>query len=254
MNLIFRNLSHLATFVCFLLEVMVIPSSPPQVVTVLCSLGVSLCRLLGLSPASLVLSSLCLSSLSLAQGSWSLHTSLSPASSQPLPGLLFSWHLLASFILCTSLSAGIRSLQQRQRRLEKEANIKETNLTKTVQKTLDTFSELKVDILSSEKIKADHKSKEDIEIINVLNSIDKMVNQPAASVRETEPIRDRFSGHVISIDQSEASERETESEATNESDKSSYKERISPLEEFNTLFRNADCVRKSIKLKESHIV
>ena len=253
--MICRNLPHLATFICFLLELMVISSSPLLQVTVLCSLGVSLSRLISLSPASLTLSSLCLSSLSLAQGSWSLHTSLSPASvSQPLPSLLFSWHLLASFILCTCLSAGIRSLQQRQRRQEKEAHTKDTNLTKTVQKTLDTFSELKVDILSSEKIKADHKSKEDIEIINVLNSIDKMVNQPAASVRETEPIRGRCSGHVISIDQSEASERETESEATNESDKSSYKERISPLEEFNTLFRNADCVRKSIKLKESHIV
>ena len=191
-------------FMCFLLEVLVISPSPPLVVTVLTSLLVSLCRLLSLSSASLTLSSLSLSSLSLAQGSWSLHTSLS-ASSQPLPSLLFSWHLLASFVLCTSLSAGLRSLQQRQRRKEKEAHVKETNLTKTVQKTLDTFSELKVDILSSEKIKADHKSKEDIEIINVLNSIDKMVNQPAASVREAEPIRDQFSGQVISIDQSGAS-------------------------------------------------
>ena len=91
-----------------------------------------------------------------------------------------------------------------------------------------------MDILSSEKIKADQKSREDIEIINVLNSIDKMVNQPSASV----------------------SSEKAESEATTESDitQSSHKERISPLEEFNTLFRNADCVRKSIKLKESHIV
>ena len=108
-NLIFRNLSHLAMFMCFLLEVLVISPSPPLVVTVLTSLLVSLCRLVSLSPASLTLSSLCLSSLSLAQGSWSLHTSLS-ASSQPLPSLLFSWHLLASFVLCTSLSAGLRCL------------------------------------------------------------------------------------------------------------------------------------------------
>ena len=109
--MICRNLPHLATFICFLLELMVISSSPLLQVTVLCSLGVSLCRLVSVSPASLTLSSLCLSSLSLAQGSWSLHTSLSPASvSQPLPSLLFSWHLLASFILCTCLSAGLRYL------------------------------------------------------------------------------------------------------------------------------------------------
>ena len=115
--------------------------------------------------------------------------------------------------------------------LEKEDHIKakdSTNLTKTVQKTLNTFNELKVDIIASENIKADQKSKEDIEIMNVLNSIDKMVNQPSVSEKE-------------------------ESEVT-ESDQSSHKERISPLEEFNTLFRHADCVRKSIKLKESHIV
>ena len=230
-----RNQPQLATFLCFLTELLVIsPSSPPVLVTVLCSLLVCLARLLGLAPASLSLTSLCLSSLSLAQGSWTLHTSLA-ASAQPLPGLFFSWHLLASFILCTGLSVAIRSLQQKQRRQrrEKEAQTQDTNLTKTVQKTLDTFSELKVDILSSEKIKADQKSREDIEIINVLNSIDKMVNQPSASVSE-----------------------KAESEATIESDitQSSHKERISPLEEFNTLFRNADCVRKSIKLKESHIV
>ena len=113
-SLLPRHTDSLSLGLAFLTELLVLPSlgpsSPPQVVTVLCSLGVSLCRLLGLSPASLVLSSLCLSSLSLAQGSWSLHTSLGPASSKPLPSLLFSWHLLASFVLCTSLSAGLRLL------------------------------------------------------------------------------------------------------------------------------------------------
>ena len=218
---------------CFLLELVVISPSPLMLVTVLVSLLVSLARLL--APASIAVTSLYLSSLSLAQGSWTLHTSLA-ASAQPLPGLFFSWHLLASFILCTGLSVAIRSLQQKQRRdrREKEAQMQDTNLTKTVQKTLDTFSELKVDILSSEKIKADQKSREDIEIINVLNSIDKMVNQPCQAA----------------VSEKAESEATTESELT----QSSHKERISPLEEFNTLFRNADCVRKSIKLKESHIV
>lgn len=31
-------------------------------------------------------------------------------------------------------------------------------------------------------------------------------------------------------------------------------ERVSPLEEFNTLYRNKDMVRASIKLKESNVI
>ena len=111
-SLLPRHTDSLALALAFLTELLVIsPSSPPVLVTVLCSLLVCLARLLGLAPASLSLTSLCLSSLSLAQGSWTLHTSLA-ASAQPLPGLLFSWHLLASFILCTGLSAGLRYLTQ----------------------------------------------------------------------------------------------------------------------------------------------
>ena len=80
-----------------------------MLITVLISLLVSLARLL--APASLAVTSLCLSSLSLTQSSWTLHTSLA-ASTQPLLGLFFSWHLLASFSLCTGLSAGLRYLTQ----------------------------------------------------------------------------------------------------------------------------------------------
>jgi hypothetical protein len=40
--------------------------------------------------------------------------------------------------------------------------------------------------------------------------------------------------------------------APQESDDS--EQRISPLEEFNTLYRNRDLVRASIKLKESNLV
>ena len=38
------------------------------------------------------------------------------------------------------------------------------------------------------------------------------------------------------------------------SDSSGQIERVTPLEEFNTLYRNKDMVRASIKLKESNLI
>ena len=111
-SLLPRHTDSLALALGFLTELLVLPGlgqQPLMLVTVLVSLLVSLARLL--APASIAVTSLYLSSLSLAQGSWTLHTSLA-ASAQPLPGLFFSWHLLASFILCTGLSAGLRYFTQ----------------------------------------------------------------------------------------------------------------------------------------------
>ena len=104
-----------------------------------------------------------------------------------------------------------------------ETQKKKPNLTETVKKTMKTFNELNVDILQKEKILAEAlHCKEDLEIMKVLNSIDRMVTDQAQN----------YEG----------------------SPDTNVKERISPLEEFNALFRNVDGVRKSIKLKESGIV
>ena len=104
-----------------------------------------------------------------------------------------------------------------------EPQKKKPNLTETVKKTIKTFDELNVDILQKEKILAEPSNcKEDLEIMKVLNSIDRMVTDQALN-----------------------NEGATDNKV---------KERISPLEEFNALFRNVDGVRKSIKLKESGIV
>ena len=105
---------------------------------------------------------------------------------------------------------------------------RETNLTATVKKTINTFEELNVDILQKEKMKfitEPGKTREDLEIMNVLNSIDRMV--------------------------SDQGNREENDKGNKEP---TLNERISPLEEFNALFRNVDGVRKSIKLKDSGIV
>ena len=105
----------------------------------------------------------------------------------------------------------------------------DSNLTATVKKTINTFNELNVDILKKEKmnfITEPGKTREDLEIMNVLNSIDRMV-----------------------------SDQGNREENTSKSKKEpTLNERISPLEEFNALFRNVDGVRKSLKLKDSGIV
>ena len=104
-----------------------------------------------------------------------------------------------------------------------ESQKKKPNLTETVKKTIKTFDELNVDILQKEKILAEPSNcKEDLEIMKVMNSIDRMVTNQALNYEGTTDNK--------------------------------VKERISPLEEFNALFRNVDGVRKSIKLKESGIV
>ena len=104
-----------------------------------------------------------------------------------------------------------------------ETEKKKPNLTETVKKTIKTFDELNVDILQREKSLVEPLNcKEDLEIMKVLNSIDRMVTDQAQNYEGSADTK--------------------------------VKERISPLEEFNALFRNVDGVRKSIKLKESGIV
>ena len=218
----------------YLVEVVLLadPASSPW-------LGVTMLGCLALSSLQLVAGagyshpcSLGLASLTMVQGSWLLHS----AQVSTLSPLHYSWHLTGVFIANITITAAIRFVMIRVRPTgsnssagEQNMKQKHTNLTKTVGKTIDTLGEVKLDIISVDKVPVNHKSREDIEIMNVLHSIDKMVNEPQKCV-------------------------EKEEETITDSEKSSFKERISPLEEFNTLFKHADCVRKSIKLKESHIV
>ena len=195
-------------------------------------LGVTMLSCLAVSMLGGGCSNLALPCLTMVQGSWLLHS----AQLSTLSPLHYSWHLTGVFIANIAITAAIRFVMIRVRPAgsnssagEQNMKQKHTNLTKTVGKTIDTLGEVKLDIISVEKVPVDHKSREDIEIMNVLHSIDKMVNEPQKCV-------------------------EKEEETITDSEKSSFKERISPLEEFNTLFKHADCVRKSIKLKESHIV
>ena len=196
--------------------------------SVLCCLVLSLMKLLTNS----TILNLGLMMMTMTQGSWLIHLTLLDDQTQMIY-LYYSWHLLAVFVVCIILTVGLNFCYKRKSEKSPEEELEtKKNLTDTVKKTINTFGELNMDIIANEKKSVEQKSKEDLEIINVLNSIDKMVNEQQTS----------------------SSSSSTSTEELTESEKSSFKERISPLEEFNTLFRNADCVRKSIKLKESDIV
>ena len=165
----------------------------------------------------------------MVQGTWLLHSSFLPTS-HSMTNIYFSWHLLAVFIITTTLNIisniSVKRNSQK-RKLSEEAQQKTSNLTDTVKKTILTFDELNVDILQKEKLNLvteQPKSREDLEIMNVLNSIDKMVSNQGRA------------------------------ENCKDNEENPLKERISPLEEFNALFRNVEGVRKSIKLKDSGIV
>ena len=165
----------------------------------------------------------------MVQGTWLLHSSFLPTS-HSMTNIYFSWHLLAVFIITTTLNIisniSVKRNSQK-RKLSEEAQQKTSNLTDTVKKTILTFDELNVDILQKEKLNLvteQPKSREDLEIMNVLNSIDKMVSNQGRA------------------------------ESCKDNEEKPLKERISPLEEFNALFRNVEGVRKSIKLKDSGIV
>ena len=89
-----------------------------------------------------------------------------------------------------------------------------------------------------ENYKVKQKNGEKQKIINVLENIDNMVKEQAN--KET----DYLSCNVIDL----SAQNDKIGINTNNC------ERLSPLEEFNTLHRHASGVRASIKLKESDIV
>ena len=216
-----RNISQLGTVLSFLLELFLLPTDLHLLSIILCCLVVSVLRLV--HTTTILTFSLVL--FTMVQGTWLLHSSLL-TSEDSMTNLYFSWHILAVFIITASLNIIsniiVNKCREKNEMLE-ETEKKKPNLTETVKKTIKTFDELNVDILQREKSLVEPLNcKEDLEIMKVLNSIDRMVTDQAQNYEGSADTK--------------------------------VKERISPLEEFNALFRNVDGVRKSIKLKESGIV
>ena len=225
-----KNTVSLATALCFLVELILLQNSDRcLLVTILSCLTLAVLRLLNNS----TILNLGLMVMTMTQGSWIIHIMLMDIhKDDKMVYLYYSWHILALFVFNLALNVILNYCYKSQAQAApQDQENSNKNLTNTVKKTINTFGELNMDIIANEKTLVEQsKSREDLEIINVLNSIDKMVNEP------------------------QTSSSSVSTEELTDSEKSSFKERISPLEEFNTLFRNADCVRKSIKLKESDIV
>ena len=216
-----RNISQLGVVLCFLLELILLHPDQHLLSVILCCLAVSVVKLVHTT----TILNFALVIFTMAQGTWLLHSSFLPTSDS-MTNLYFSWHILAVFVVTTALNilSNIigKKFSNKKEEIE-ESQKKKPNLTETVKKTIKTFDELNVDILQKEKILVEPSNcKEDLEIMKVLNSIDRMVTDQALTCEG--------------------------------SGDNKVKERISPLEEFNALFRNVAGVRKSIKLKESGIV
>ena len=220
-----KNISKLGVVLCFLLELFLLQRDHCLLSIIVCCLVVSVLKMV--HTTTILTFSLVI--FTMVQGTWLLHSSFLPTS-HSMTNIYFSWHLLAVFIITTTLNIisniSVKRNSQK-RKLSEEAQQKTSNLTDTVKKTILTFDELNVDILQKEKLNLvteQPKSREDLEIMNVLNSIDKMVSNQGRA------------------------------ENCKDNEEKPLKERISPLEEFNALFRNVEGVRKSIKLKDSGIV
>ena len=162
--------------------------------------------------------------------------------------LYFSWHILAAFI-CFLVIVVVMKISS-EAHLDKHKTGKHERITDSVDKISDIYSETNTGLTlvvhddddsddSCKEVKYTkhdslHKFKKQIkeqqEIKNVLQTIDRMVNEAANN-----EIKDKT--------KSEWGENDN-----------GVNERFSPLEEFNTLHKHVQGVRASIKLKESNIV
>jgi hypothetical protein len=192
------------------------------------------------------------------QGTWLIHA-ICISCCDKMSYIYFSWHVLAVFII--TLVINVIMQLQAGTQVKKHMVAKHTSLSTTVDRISDVYSETNTgltvvtnseagseeeykEVIQTENktcnvyknYKVDRKLKEELEIDNVLETIDKMVKDQAS--KETE----NTNYNIIDL-------REQNDKINNNNC-----ERLSPLEEFNTLHRHVSGVRASIKLKESDIV
>jgi len=240
-----RHLPLLSTALAFLLQTALLSSSSPLLLLiVLCSLLLSLARLL-LSSSPSSSSSLLLCLLLQTQGSWLLHTSLSP----PPPSMAatyLSWHILAIFTTYILLLITIQSCQKATEKPSNPSSSSSAPSSSTgstsgaaasSSTTLSSYSPAPLppprpgresELFYEQEVNDTKIAK----IRCVLATIDHMME-----------------GERSSLDTSaDTLSEEVETEVREE------RERVSPLEEWNTLHRCVRENRASIKLKESSIV
>ena len=295
-----RHSPLLATSLAFLLELLLPPASCPLLLPTIsaCAL-ISVARfLLSSSPSSPSCLLLCL--LTQVQGSWLLHTSLSPPS--PIwQATYFSWHVLGTFALYITASLALQALFHSKPAITKvEGSLQTSSASPTdtlaSSSTVSTsvpvnmpppkFSlntstlqfvkekEFKDFIKENPNIKEFIKDKKQLmspRTFEIQEKEDNKTRSHRASqlvrVLDCEPC-DRVSSQgsncskelqgdpreEIRRNRRNSIDRVLDSGLSRMHSLEGLVERVSPLEEFNTLHRNQSSVRASIKLKESDLV
>ena len=191
-----------------------------------------------------------------AQGTWIIHSSFLTCRDNT-SYLYFSWHILAVFICTLVITVVINMCLENN--LTNHMTTKHAEFATSVDKISDVYSETNTgltvvsqeDIVNKDDYHKDTKQesepahvyenyevgkqdKEIDEINNVLTSIDRLVNDGMNHINNNSS--DKRPGFVESKDEIRIKKTKTS-------------ERLSPLEQFNTLHRHVNGARASIKLK-----
>ena len=191
-------------------------------------LGVTMLSCLAVSMLGGGCSNLALPCLTMVQGSWLFHS----AQLSTLSPLHYSWHLTGVFIANITITAAIRHLTSR--------SGKETPAPSTPSTSTTTTSSIPRSVTSTTSTSSSPS--------NPTGLVVELQRDSSSSVGSVESGLDTSSLDRRGLDTSSL-DRGLDTTSLEPEER-----RVSPLEEFNTLHRHTEGVRRSIKLKESSIV
>ena len=229
-----KNISKLGVVLCFLLELFLLQRDHCLLSIIVCCLVVSVLKMV--HTTTILTFSLVI--FTMVQGTWLLHSSFLPTS-HSMTNIYFSWHLLAVFIITTTLNI-IFHLLSRQERSSRSPQSTSTRMTTASSLDITTPCPVTINNPTGLTVKINH----DAIARNKLNKSDDNLSKDSGS-------KAAASTNSDSEDNTSFASVPTQLASVVDSD---HCERVSPLEEFNTLHRHCEGVRKSIKLKESSIV
>ena len=179
------------------------------------------------------------------QGTFLLHSSFLSCGDKMIY-LYLSWHILAVFISILVIVVVMNMCCKTH--LDKHKTREHESITASVEKMSDVYSETNTGLTL---IAHDVDDNDDCckEIVYTKNaSLHELENQ----IKEEQAIKNVL--QTIDLMVNEAANNVIKENTESDFEKNTVNERLSPLEEFNTLHKHISGVRASIKLKESNIV
>jgi len=222
--------------ICFLIETLLVYFTEQDrclLSIILCCLVVSVLKLV--HTTTILTFSLVI--FTMVQGTWLLHSSFLPTSDS-MTNLYFSWHILAVFIITTALNITFHLFFRQERKTQTPST--STRVTTASSLNISTPSPVTINNPTGLTVKINH----DALARSKLNKSEDNLSKESSS---------KVAASVISDSEDNTSFASVPTQLVSVVD-SEHCERVSPLEEFNTLHRHCEGVRKSIKLKESSIV